>query len=127
MPKKRKISLVLADVDGTLVTEQKVLTHHYVGGHSSYSFVQRPMAEPPFLLMHPVEDTSFECMYKSSAQGRGGPDFLAVHSHAQRDINRWTVPWVNGHTSLVLQPGWAPDSSVRTSSPRTRSRSAPAR
>jgi Cof subfamily protein (haloacid dehalogenase superfamily) len=26
MPKKRKISLVLADVDGTLVTEQKVLT-----------------------------------------------------------------------------------------------------
>ena len=88
-----------------LIHEQKVLSHHYVGGHSSYSFIQRPMAEPPFLLMHPVEDTSFECMYKSSPQGRGGPDFLAVHSHAQRDINRWTVPWVNGHTSLVLQPG----------------------
>ena len=26
MPEKRKISLVLADVDGTLVTEEKILT-----------------------------------------------------------------------------------------------------
>jgi hypothetical protein len=88
-----------------LIHEQKVLSHHYVGGHSSYSFIQRPMAEPPFLLMHPVENTSFECIYKSSPRGRRGPDLLAVHSHAQRDINRWRVPWVNGHTSLVLKPG----------------------
>jgi len=88
-----------------LIHEQKVLSHHYIGGHSSYSLIQRPMAEPPFLLIHPVEDTSFECMYKTAPQGRSGPDFLAIHSHAQRDINRWTVPWVNGHTSLVLQPG----------------------
>ena len=91
------------------IHEQKVLAHHYIGGHSSYSLLQRPMGAPPFLLMQPLEDTAFECMYKAPAAGgfgmRGGPDLLALHSFAARAQNRWPVPWVNGHTSLVLEPG----------------------
>ena len=91
------------------IHEQKVLAHHYIGGHSSYSFLQRPMGTPPFLLIQPLEDTPSECMYKASGQSgggiRGGPDLLAIHSYAVRALNRWPVPWVNGHTSLVLEPG----------------------
>ena len=87
------------------IHEQKVLAHHYVGGHSSYSLVQRPMGMPPFLLIQPLEDTSFECIYRPGNGMRGGPDVLAVHSHAPRQINRWREPWVNYHSSLVLKPG----------------------
>jgi hypothetical protein len=87
------------------IHEQKVLAHHYVGGHSSYSLIQRPMGAPPFLFVQPLEDTSFECMYRTGAGGRGGPDVLAVHSHARRQIDRWREPWVNYHSSLVLKPG----------------------
>jgi hypothetical protein len=91
------------------IHEQKVLSHHFIGGHSSYSLLQRPMGAPPFLLIHPIEDTAFECMYKAGPAngfgGRGGPDLLALHSFAARVQNRWPVPWVNGHTSLLLQPG----------------------
>jgi len=54
------------------IHEQKVLAHHYIGGHSSYSFLQRPMGTPPFLLIQPLEDTAFECMYKASGQPGGG-------------------------------------------------------
>jgi hypothetical protein len=87
------------------IHEQKVLAFHYVGGHSSYSLIQRPMGGGPFLFVQPLDDTSFECMYRAGAGGRGGPDILAVHSHAPRQINRWREPWVNMHSSLVLQPG----------------------
>ncbi len=86
-----------------IIHEQKVLAHHYVGGHSSYSLVQRPMGTPPFLFIQPLGDTSFECIYKDG--GRGGPDLLAVHSEAARAINRWREPWIHGHSSLVLPPG----------------------
>ena len=89
------------------IHEQKVLAHHFVGGHSSYSLLQRPMGAAPFLLFQPRENTAFECMYKPSQTvgARGNPDLLAIHSFATRSQNRWTTPWVNGHTSLLMQPG----------------------
>ena len=55
MAEKRKISLVLADVDGTLVTEQKVLTEraqaavqslHKAGIRSPSPAAGRPRAWP---------------------------------------------------------------------------------
>ena len=89
------------------IHEQRVLSHNYIGGHSSYSFIQRPMGVPPYLLVLPREDTWFECVYRGTgrAQGGGGPDLLAIHSTAPRQINRWPIPWVNGHSSAVLEPG----------------------
>lgn len=90
------------------IHEQKVLSFHYVGGHSSYTLLARPMGAAPFLLIHPLDDTSFECIYRGGQQaqfGRGGPDLLAVHSHAPRQTERWREPWVNYHSSLVLQAG----------------------
>jgi len=96
-----------------LIHEQKVLVHHFIAGHSSYALVQRPLGDPPFLLVHPMMDASFECIYKDAdskfiadAEGWRGPDILAIHSRATKELRRWSKnPWVNGHTSLVLQPG----------------------
>lgn len=96
-----------------LIHEQKVLVHHFIAGHSSYALVQRPLGDAPYLLFHPTRDTSFECMYKEPDSGfsthvRGwdGPDILAIHSWATKNLRGWRRnPWVNGHTSLILQPG----------------------
>jgi len=96
-----------------LIHEQKVLVHHFVAGHSSYALIQRPLGDAPFLLVHPTMDTSFECVYKepnsafaAHVNSWRGPDILAIHSWATKNLRRWNKnPWVNGHTSLVLQPG----------------------
>lgn len=96
-----------------LIHEQKVLSHEFIAGHSSYVLLQRPLGDVPFLLVHPTMDTSFECIYKEpqtpfAAHVRDwrGPDILAVSSRATKDLHGWrSNPWINGHTSLILQPG----------------------
>jgi len=96
-----------------LIHEQKVLVHHFIAGHSSYALVQRPLGDPPYLLIHPTMDTSLECIYKepklpfaANVLGWEGPDILAIHSWATKNQRGWrSNPWVNGHTSLILQPG----------------------
>jgi hypothetical protein len=89
--------------------EQKVFAHAFVAGHSSYVLIQRPRGDAPFLLFHCMEDTSLECIYKVQGAFKGnwiGTDLLAVHSAATRDLRSWDWnPWINGHTSLVLEPG----------------------
>ena len=104
----------LANASGKLaavqkaIHEQKVLCHSFVAGHSSYALLQRPRGDPPFLLFHCRQDTSFECIYKTTAQGDDwiGTDLFAVHSNATKDLRNWHWnPWVNGHSSLVLEPG----------------------
>jgi len=104
----------LANASGKLaamqrvIHEQKVLCHSFVAGHSSYALLQRPRGDAPFLLFHCLQDTSFECIYKTPAQGGDwiGTDLFAVHSNATKDLQNWGWnPWVNGHSSLVLEPG----------------------
>jgi hypothetical protein len=92
--------------------EQKVVAHHYIGGHSSYVLIQRPLGNAPFLLLQAMQDTAFECVYRDgSSFGEkvywwDGPNILAIHSWATKNLRKWDKnPWVNGHTSLVLQPG----------------------
>ena len=95
-----------------LYHEQKVIAHHFVGGHSSYVLIERPLGNAPFLLLQAMEDTAFECVYRDcSSFGEKawwweGPHMLAIHSWATENLRGWYKnPWVNGHTSLVLQPG----------------------
>jgi hypothetical protein len=100
----------LGDVRQKLVHEQKVILHNFVGGHSSYSLLQRPLGDAPFLLVHPTGDTSFECLYKpegpfSQVRRWVGPDVLAIHSWATMVRREWIRPWINGCTTLMLQPG----------------------
>jgi len=89
--------------------EQMVLAHAFVAGHSSYVLMQRPRGDAPFLLLHCAQNTSFECIYKTEGaldDSWIGTDLLAVHSNAAKDQRNWEWnPWVNGHTSLVLEPG----------------------
>ncbi len=92
--------------------EQKVVAHHFIGGHSSYVLIQRPLGDAPFLLLHTMKETAFECIYRDDSSFAekvywwDGPNILAVHSWATRNLRGWNKnPWINGHTSLVLQPG----------------------
>jgi hypothetical protein len=90
------------------IYEQKVLAHAFVGGHSSYVLLQRPSGDGPFLLLQCMQDTAFECIYKTKSEADTwiGTDLLAIHSTATKDLRDWGWnPWVNGHTSLVLDPG----------------------
>jgi hypothetical protein len=95
-----------------LFHEQKVFAHHFVAGHSSYVLIQRPLGDPPFLLLQAMQNTAFECVYRDRSSFAEhvywwrGPNILAIHSWATKNLRRWDRnPWVNGHTSLVLQPG----------------------
>src|SRR5579863_2469839 len=92
-----------------ILHEQKVFAHIFAGGHSSYALLQRPRGDAPFLLFHCLQDTSLECVYKTEGAFRGnwiGTDLLAIHSSAACERRGWEWnPWVNGHTSLVLEPG----------------------
>jgi hypothetical protein len=93
-----------------LIHEQKVTGHFFAGGHSSYALVERLLGDPPFLLIHTAGDTAFECQYRYENPAAGGPrrgrsNVLAIHSSAVKNRRGWRLPWVNGHTSLVLKPG----------------------
>ncbi|MHB8095853.1 MAG: DUF5695 domain-containing protein [Candidatus Aminicenantales bacterium] len=94
-----------------LIHEQRVVGHHYAGGHSSYTLVERLLGDSPYLLIHPAGDTPFECQYRyqdaaaAGRRGRGGATVMAVYSRAVESERNWSLPWVNGHTSLVLKPG----------------------
>jgi hypothetical protein len=96
------------------IHENMVLMHDYIGGHSSYVLMQRLLGNPAFLLIHPMQDTSLECCYKPYAWHKTGirpgfqqweqVDILAIHSRSTRLIRQWADDWINGHTSLILQP-----------------------
>lgn len=115
------VDFALTPVRQKLIHEQKVLVHHFISGHSSYALIQRPLGDAPFLLVHTTGDTPIECIYKDEhtsfhehTQGWRGPDLLAIHSWATMNEQRWqSNPWVNGHTSLVLQPGQKKSYEVR--------------
>lgn len=95
-------------IQQSMIHEQKVLAHHFISGHSSYSLVQRPLGDAPFLLFHPIDDTALECIYPETAQkeARSSPDVLALRSRATKDLRGWSHnQWVNGHTSIMLSLG----------------------
>jgi hypothetical protein len=94
-----------------LYHEQKVISHNFVGGHSSYVLIQRPLGDAPFLLLQSTQNAAFERVYRDlssfgdHAYWWDGPNILAVHSWATSSVRNWFKnPWINGHTSLVLQP-----------------------
>lgn len=92
------------------IYEQKVLAHHFAGGHSSYALLQRPRGTPPFLFFQSL-DAPIECIYKVEGfriwhDDWIGTDLLGLYTRAVKDQRHWSDnPWVNGHTSLLLQPG----------------------
>jgi hypothetical protein len=75
--------------------EQKVISHSFAGDHSSYVLIQRARGDAPFLLLHAVEGGAIECVYRDdSSFGKraywwDGPNILAVHSWATRNLRGW--------------------------------------
>jgi len=96
-----------------IIHEQKVVGHNFVGGHSSYSLIERLLGDSPYLLVHPTQNTSFECIYRFDDQPQGGQggrrggraNVLSIYSLAVKNRSGWRTPWVNGHSSIVLKPG----------------------
>jgi hypothetical protein len=92
------------------IYEQKVLGHHFAGGYSSYALLERPRGTPPFLLFQALS-APVECVYKVEGfhlwrENWIGTDLLGLHTWAVRQQRGWSEnPWVNGHTSLLLDPG----------------------
>jgi hypothetical protein len=100
------------------IYEQKILGHHFAGGYSSYALLERPRGTPPFLLFQAI-DAPVECVYKVEGfhpwrQDWIGTDLLGLHTWAVRELRDWSEnPWVNGHTSLLLEPGQSKSWSFR--------------
>ena len=99
------------------VFERRVIGHHFVSGHSSYVYANRPNGIGPILLMvADSEDTAFEAIAGDYYQGdfveteymkATGPIlYLYSESAAQK-------PWFNGHRSLTLAPEEGKSFSVR--------------
>jgi hypothetical protein len=94
----------------TKLYEQKVLGHHFAGGYGSYSLLARPRGTPPFVLLQAL-DAPIECTYKVEGfrpwhQDWIGTDLLGIHTWAVRQQRGWSEnPYINGHTSLVMEPG----------------------
>lgn len=87
----------------------RVYVHKFIGGASSWMFAQRMTAQPPGLLVYPGDDTSWE--FFASVPGSLTTPFQwegipVVYAHSRATIEREQWPeWMNGHTSLILEPG----------------------
>ncbi len=94
---------------GKLVWDDRVHIHKYIGGASSYLYVQRMNAEPPGLVVYPGEDTSWEFYASVRAsintpfQWEGIP-IIYILSRATIEREGWPN-WFNEHTSIILGPG----------------------
>ncbi len=100
-----------------ILHEEKVFAHPFVAGHSSYALIQRPRGDSPFLLVHGLGDTAPECLYKTEGSTSGtwiGTDLFALRSRATSNRRGWDwSPWVNGHSSLLLERGESRSFEVR--------------
>ena len=131
MAEKRKISLVLADVDGTLVTEQKVLTkraqaavHSLRGAGIRFAVTSGRPAKGMAMLVDPLQiDTPI-------AGFNGGlvvkPDFTIIDQKTvPADVAARSVELLRAHGWTLPRPiilrsstGWSARPMGRTSSTR---------
>ncbi|MEM2341243.1 MAG: DUF5695 domain-containing protein [Candidatus Bathyarchaeia archaeon] len=86
--------------------EDRVLIHPFTAGHTSYIYFTRPNGNPPFLLMVPGENTSFEAITGQWNLGMMGqpPPTLFLFSKARAGERKWNE-WFNGLHSFILGPG----------------------
>lgn len=87
----------------------RVYVHKHIGGSASYLFAQRLNADTPGLLIYPGEDTAWEFFNHVPASLNTpyrweGIPVVYIHSKAAIEREEWQ-PWVNHHTSLILEPG----------------------
>src|SRR5262249_30238820 len=52
------------------------------------------------------KESAEESQFTQHVRSWAGPDVMAIHSWATKNRRGWRKnPWINGHTSLILQPG----------------------
>ncbi|MEI6949036.1 DUF5695 domain-containing protein [Paraflavisolibacter sp. H34] len=82
------------------IFEQRVVKHHFISGHNSFIFWQRPTGLGPYLVLTPLPGTSLEYF----ATGRDRAFQAYVHS-ALTGNKELRGSWRQPHTSLALAPG----------------------
>lgn len=87
----------------------RLIVHKFIGGAASYLFAQRLTADPPGLVIYPGEDTSWEFYAHVPASLTTpflweGIPVVYIYSKASAEREGWEN-WVNGHSSLFLEPG----------------------
>jgi hypothetical protein len=87
----------------------RVYVHKHIGGSMSWLLAQRMNAQAPNLLVFPGENTEWE--FFSSVRGSLNTPFHwegipVVYAHSRATVEREQWPeWMNGHTSILLEPG----------------------
>jgi hypothetical protein len=86
------------------IFEERVMKHHFVAGHGSYLFFQRPTGKGPYLLMTPLDQTSFEYFSIGKPQTPQQGQFM-VFAHAKQWVGELQEHWRLPLTEVVLAPG----------------------
>ncbi|MBX3097624.1 MAG: hypothetical protein KF812_12260 [Fimbriimonadaceae bacterium] len=87
----------------------RVYVHKHIGGAMSWLLAQRMNAQAPNLLCFPGDGTEWE--FFASVRGSLNTPFHwegipVVYAHSRATVEREEWPeWMNGHTSIVLEPG----------------------
>lgn len=86
------------------IFEERVIKHHFISGHGSYLFFQRPTGKGPYLLMTPTAETSLEYFTIGKAQTPQQGQFM-VYAHAKEAVGDLEPHWRLPLTTTTLAPG----------------------
>jgi hypothetical protein len=89
--------------DKMVTYTQRLIRHFLIAGNGSFVFWTRTNAEPPYLLMIPVGDTSLEYFDSESERGRSFCVFVHSKAKAAARIHRGGN-WRQANTSVTLAP-----------------------
>lgn len=98
-----------SDAEVKRMYADRVHVHRFLGGAASYLYAQRLEPQSPGLLIFPGANTAWEFYtYVPASTTTGyrweGIPIIYIHSRAAIEREGWPE-WVNGHTSIVLEPG----------------------
>lgn len=83
---------------------KRVIRHNLISGHGSFFFWMRLNSVPPYLMMIPLEDTSFEYFDLARYDSRGRGFNAYVHSAVTGpEVRTKGGSWRQDHTHTILQ------------------------
>lgn len=84
------------------IFEQRVVKHHFISGHNSFIFWERPTGLGPYLLMIPLPGTSLEYFSTAGAPPSGRGVFQAFIHSSLTGNKELRGKWRQPHTSTTI-------------------------
>ncbi len=98
--------------DVRAIYENNVVKHHFISGHGSWIFWQRPNGVGPYLVMTPREGTWLEYFERTDqVRNAGAWPWFYIHSGLNGSMETRGT-WRQAHTNAMLAPRGAENSSV---------------